>query len=356
MRAAHLLSGGVDSSLALKLMLESGYDAKAYYLKVWLEDELSFLGNCPWEEDIEFARKVCDYLNVPLEIINMQAEYLENIVDYTLKELKAGRTPSPDVMCNKHIKFGEFFKKIGDSFDVASSGHYATIEEKSGKYYLKESVDKVKDQTYFLTYLSQEQLSKIYFPIGSYTKSEVRNLADEYGLPSKSRPDSQGICFLGKIAYNDFIKFHLGEKSGEIVEMETGRILGKHKGYWYHTIGQRHGLGLSGGPWFVAKKDIEDNTVFVSKVKFGDSVQRRSLILNNINWIPELPSGKEFQIKLRHGPNKVNCELISISPSRAFITLEEPDQGIAAGQFGIIYKNGYCFGGGVIELNSENYD
>jgi tRNA-specific 2-thiouridylase len=353
MKVAVLLSGGVDSSVALCLLKERGYDVTAFYLKIWRGDELAFLGECPWEEDLEYARAVCSSLGVPLEIINMQTEYLNTVVEYTITELKAGRTPSPDIMCNRHIKFGQFFNKIDSSFEKVASGHYAQIEEKEGKFYLKESPDAVKDQTYFLTYLSQSQLSKIIFPIGQYTKPQVRQLAKQFELPTSNRKDSQGICFLGKIKYNDFIKFHLGELTGEIRELETGLKLGSHNGYWFHTIGQRTGLRLSGGPWYVVRKDIGNNLIYVSKNNQTENIPHDKFNALNINWIPNDLGSTELLVKLRHGPVKNSCRIERISDNKVKVYLAQPDQGISSGQFAIFYRNGYCYGGGVIELVEE---
>ncbi|MBX3042632.1 MAG: tRNA 2-thiouridine(34) synthase MnmA [Candidatus Kapabacteria bacterium] len=349
MKVAVLLSGGVDSSVALCLLKEQGYDVTAFYLKIWLEDELAFLGECPWEEDLKYARSVCDSLGVKLEIINMQAEYLNTVVEYTISELKAGRTPSPDIMCNRHIKFGQFFGKIDSSYEKVASGHYAQIEENNRKFYLKESPDAVKDQTYFLTYLNQEQLSKIIFPIGKFTKPQVRELANRFALPTSGRKDSQGICFLGKIKYNDFIKFHLGELEGEIREIETNKILGNHKGYWFHTIGQRTGLGLSGGPWYVVRKNIENNIIYVSRDNQTEKIPHNIFNSRDVNWIPESPEAINLKVKLRHGPVKNDCSIDYISNGKVRVNLATPDQGISAGQFSIFYKDGYCLGGGVIE-------
>lgn len=350
MRIAVLLSGGVDSSLALTLLKNEGHDVEAFYLKIWLEDELAFLGNCPWEEDISYARSLCDKLGVPLHLVNMQQEYLDTVVEYTVNELTRGRTPSPDIMCNKMVKFGLFLRKIPEGFDKVASGHYAQIEERNGSFYLKQSPDPVKDQTYFLTYLSQQQLSGILFPVGGFVKGEVRALAEKFDLPAKNRKDSQGICFLGKIKYNDFIKFHLGDKPGDIVEYETGKILGRHKGYWYHTIGQRQGLGLSGGPWYVASKDIDNNIVYISNNYQTVLVPRDKLIVKDINWIPEAPASMDLKVKLRHGPNKYNCRVGLKEAGEAIVTLGQKDQGIAPGQFAIFYDGDYCVGGGVIGL------
>lgn len=177
MKVAVLLSGGVDSSVALRLLKDEGYDVTAFYLKIWLQDEFSFLGDCPWEEDLNFATAVCKQASVPLEILPLQTEYWENVVSYTISEIKEGRTPNPDMFCNRLIKFGEFYKKIDSSYEKVASGHYARVEKLSDKYLLKTSPDPVKDQTYFLAYLTQSQLSRALFPIGKYTKKQVRELA-----------------------------------------------------------------------------------------------------------------------------------------------------------------------------------
>lgn len=353
MKIAVLLSGGVDSSVALHLLHREGHELTAYYLKIWLEDETSFLGECPWEEDLEYARAVCNQLNVPLKVINMQREYYDTVVDYTLTELRAGRTPSPDIQCNKQVKFGKFFDKIDDSFDKVASGHYAQVEEENGIFKLKRSPDAIKDQTYFLTYLDQAQLSRIIFPLGNYTKSQVRELADEFELPNAKRHDSQGICFLGKIKYNDFVKFHLGTKEGSIVNIENNEKLGTHNGYWFHTIGQRSGLGLSGGPWYVARKDHEHNVIYVSHNPIGEDIPKDNFYAREVNWISGRPASNrklELKTKIRHGAFMYDSELDLITPNRAHVKLSKPDQGISEGQYSIFYDGQYCLGGGIIEL------
>ena len=248
MKVAVLLSGGVDSSVALHLARRGGaQDITAFYLKIWLEDELAFLGDCPWEEDLKYARAVCEQAGVPLQVVAMQSEYQERVVSYVVRELKAGRTPSPDILCNQWIKFGLFFEKLDPSFDKVVSGHYAQVEERNGEFLLKRAPDPVKDQTYFLSRLSQAQLSRLWFPVGHLQKNEVRQLAQELHLPNRERRDSQGICFLGKIKYPEFVRFHLGEKEGAIINLDSGAQVGTHKGVWFHTVGQRKGLGLGGG-------------------------------------------------------------------------------------------------------------
>src|SRR6185436_1064760 len=220
--------------------------------------------DCPWEDDLKYARAVCEQAGVPLRVVPLQTEYQEKIVSHVVTELKAGRTPSPDILCNQWIKFGLFLDKIEPGFDKVASGHYGQVEEKDGLFWLKRSPDPVKDQTYFLSRLSQEQLGRILFPIGHLTKLEVREAAHRMALPNMDRPDSQGICFLGKIKYPEFVRFHLGEKTGDIIDIATGKKLADHKGVWFHTVGQRKGLGMGGGPWYVVKKDMDKNIVYVA--------------------------------------------------------------------------------------------
>ncbi len=366
MNIAVLLSGGVDSSVALRLLQEQGHTVTAFYLKIWLEDELAFLGECPWEEDLKYARAVCEQAHVPLEILSMQKEYFEKVVSYTIAEVKAGRTPNPDVMCNNHVKFGLFFEKIQNNypnatFDKVASGHYAQIEikqdeQKNSTYYLKRSPDPIKDQTYFLARLSQHQLSRIVFPIGHLHKSKVRELAQKYDLPNKDRKDSQGICFLGKFKYNEFLKHYLGEKKGDLIEFETGKKLGTHTGFWYFTIGQRSGIMLSGGPWFVVKKDTETNAIYISKTYYEPAKSRDTFRITDLNWFSnEAPAAPSFDnglgVKIRHGEKIYPVTLEPIDSTHAKVHISGSDQGLAAGQFAVFYKEDLCLGSGVITEN-----
>jgi len=348
MKIAVLLSGGVDSSVALRLLQEEGHDITAFYLKIWLQDEFSFLGDCPWEEDLEYARGVCKQAGVPLEVLPLQDEYWEHVVSYTISEIKEGRTPNPDIFCNKLIKFGQFYDKIDDSFEKVASGHYATVENVNGIYKLKRSPDPVKDQTYFLAYLTQQQLSRALFPLGKYEKKEVRNFAEKFNLPNKNRKDSQGICFLGQIKFNEFVKHHLGEIKGDIIEVETDEKKGEHNGYYFYTIGQRSGLGLSHGPWYVVDKDVKKNIVYISKE--NKSERSRSIFeVGKFNWINNVrPDKDELLVKIRHGARFYECNLNFLNDEKAKVELATPDQGIAPGQFAVFYDDQACLGGGVI--------
>lgn len=404
MKIAMLISGGVDSSVSLRLLKDAGHDITAFYLKIWLEDELSFLGECPWEEDIEYVSRVCREAGVPFEVVPFQKEYWERVVSYVIEEARLGRTPNPDVFCNAWIKFGVFYDRFGKDFDKVATGHYAQVEERDfpkatfsvppgltsapggreisltrrhpeeisrtgsissdkqentekilsenrheKEFLLKKSPDPVKDQTYFLSRLTQEQLSKALFPIGKYRKEEVRELARTYDLPNAERKDSQGICFLGAVAFDKFLEHYLGTKEGDIVDMKTGKKIGRHRGYWFHTIGQRRGLGLSGGPWYVAAKDMTSNTVFVSNAWRSEEMERRNFALREFGWISGVPSEKtRLSVKIRHGAKEYPCDIAFGGQGNVTVKLDGSDRGIASGQIAALYDGEYCLGGGII--------
>lgn len=349
MKIAVLLSGGVDSSVSLRLLHEQGHQLEAFYLKIWLEDELAYLGQCPWEEDLAYAQAVCDQIGIKLHIVPLQKEYWEHVVSYTISEVRQGRTPSPDLLCNQRIKFGCFLEHIDDSYEKIATGHYARNEFIDGKWRLKKAVDPVKDQTYFLAYLSQEQLDRLVFPIGGFMKSQVRELAERYQLPNKARKDSQGICFLGKIKFSEFVRHHLGSNPGDLVEFETGRVLGRHDGFWYHTVGQRKGLGLSGGPWFVVKKDVAANIVYISRQYHDEHLARNKFDVESIHWINGTPqSTDKMQIKVRHGEHVYNAQVLLHDENKASVGIDGNDQGLAPGQFAVFYQDDICLGCAVI--------
>jgi tRNA-specific 2-thiouridylase len=269
------------------------------------------------------------------------------VVRYAIEELSAGRTPSPDVLCNQRIKFGAFLDEIGSDFERVASGHYARIERRDGMVVLKRGVDPVKDQTYFLSHLSCHQLARAEFPVGGLAKSEVRAFAKKLGLPNRDRPDSQGICFLGKIKYRDFVRHHLGEREGEIVERATGRVLGTHNGYWFHTVGQRSGLRLSHGPWFVEGKDVERNIVYVAHGERADAAASDSFAVERLHWIAGPPARRDLEVRVRHG-REVYPARIDVGPERGTVSLERTVRGIAPGQFAVFYEGEVCLGGATI--------
>lgn len=349
MKIAVLISGGVDSSVALRLLKEQGHELEAFYLKIWLEDELAYLGDCPWQEDLAYAQAVCDQAGVPLHVMSLQEEYWSEVVSYTIAEVKAGRTPSPDILCNQRIKFGCFLQNIDKSYDKVATGHYASITQEGDTWILQKAKDPIKDQTYFLSYLSQAQLSRLVFPLGDLLKSEVRELAQKFDLPNQARKDSQGICFLGKIKFSDFVKHHLDVMPGDLIEFETGKKLGTHEGFWYHTIGQRKGLGLGGGPWFVVKKDIKNNIVYISNQYYSDEKQRDSFVTSAIHWLSgQAPDKRDLQVKVRHGAHLYNCTLTDMPDNMILVQLDASDQGLAPGQFAVFYDGQACLGSAVI--------
>ena len=350
MNIASLLSGGVDSSVVVHLLKESGYTPTLFYIKIGMDDDE--LLHCSSEEDIEMASLIAKKYGCKLEIIDLHKDYWDNVVAYTIDKVRKGFTPNPDVMCNKLIKFGVFEQRVGYQFDKTATGHYAHTIEENGMTYLATALDPVKDQTDFLAQINHLQVSKLMFPLGRLMKNEVRLIAEKAGLPSAKRQDSQGICFLGKVNYNDFIRRYLGEKEGPIVEFETGKVLGRHKGYWFHTVGQRKGLGLSGGPWYVIKKDIEANIVWASRGFEVAAAYGNEFNVNDFHFITANPwtdQPVDITFKIRHTPD-FTSGTVEKTDSGYRILSSEPLQGIAPGQFGVIYDKDHriCIGSGEI--------
>ncbi|MDE7380942.1 MAG: tRNA 2-thiouridine(34) synthase MnmA [Muribaculaceae bacterium] len=371
MRIAVLVSGGVDSAVVVDRLVKEGHDLSLFYIRIGMDNGE---GDCSAEEDIEICTLLSKKYNLPLEIISLHEEYWEYVMSYTLATVKKGLTPHPDMMCNKIIKFGFFEQRKGHEFDKTATGHYASVKEYGGRLFLATATDPVKDQTDFLAQISYDQLSHLMFPLGEFPKETVRSMAREAVLPNAARKDSQGICFLGKINYADFIKRHLGEKKGPVVEIETGKKIGEHKGYWFYTIGQRKGLGLSGGPWFVVRKNVRDNVVYVSKGYTTPKQYGRNLPVEEMNWIsynpfdtdnlnPELlrlaPSdfddnGKYVLIsfKNRHTPEFIDGKMRQLPDGSYVVESEKDVQGIAPGQFVIVYSRDrrFCLGSGMITI------
>lgn len=353
MRIAVLISGGVDSAVVVHLLHEQGHDLHLFYIRIGMEDDEDL--TCTAEEDIEICRLIAHRYGLPFEVIDLQKEYWDNVMAYALDTVQKGLTPNPDIMCNRVIKFGYFERMRGHEFDKTATGHYASVETQEGISYLCTAVDPVKDQTDFLSRITQEQLSHLLFPLGALPKAEVRRIASEIQLPNANRKDSQGICFLGKINYNDFLRKKLGERPGPIIEIETGKKIGTHKGYWYHTIGQRKGLGLSGGPWFVVRKNIRDNAIYVSKGADTKKQYGKSFEITEVHWISGNPLGegettRPISFKNRHNPYFMKGVLTKLSEERYRIDSETDVQGIAPGQFASLYSpdNKYCLGSGII--------
>jgi tRNA-specific 2-thiouridylase len=356
MNIAALVSGGVDSSVVVHQLKEMGYDPTIFYIRIGMEDENGYMG-CTAEEDIEITSFVAKKYGLKMETVSLQKEYWDNVVEYVIRTVRNGLTPNPDVMCNRLIKFGSFIDKYGYEFDKIATGHYAQTYFENGKHYLGTALDPVKDQTDFLAQITYSQVSRLMFPIGHLMKSQVREIAVSQNLPSASRKDSQGICFLGKINYNDFIKRYLGEKEGKIIEKETGKILGTHRGFWFHTIGQRKGLGLGGGPWYVVAKDSAENIVYVSQGYDVETQYGKTVPLDDFNFITENPWGDftdpvDITFKIRHTPDFTKGKLYNEGNGSYRIESEDKIQGIAPGQYGVIYDPAHriCYGSGVIRI------
>ena len=355
MRIAVLVSGGVDSAVVVHKLFHEGHDLHLFYIRISNDNGE---GECSYEEDIEMCSLIASKYNLPLTEVSLHQEYWDYVMNYALQTVKKGLTPHPDMMCNKIIKFGFFEDKWGKDFDKTATGHYASIRKDENGYFLCTAQDPVKDQTDFLAQLSQTQLSHLLFPLGDMPKSMVREIAKEAKLPNASRKDSQGICFLGKINYKDFIKRHIGEKLGDVIDIETNKKIGTHSGYWFYTIGQRKGLGLGGGPWFVVKKDVDTNIIFVSKGYDTPLQYGKEINLVEPNWITFDPFSQEINslniaFKIRHVP-EFHTGILSKNPIDNSLKLSSDQniQGIAPGQYAIFYTPDMkiCLGSALITL------
>ena len=347
MNIAALISGGVDSAVVVHLLCEQGYKPDLFYIKIGMDGDEDL--TCTAEEDIELCTATARKYGLSLNIIDLHRQYWDNVVAYAIDKVKRGLTPNPDVMCNKLIKFGCFEQEAGHLYDKTATGHYASILEKDGKIWLGTAQDPVKDQTDFLAQIDYLQISKLMFPLGGLMKNEVRDIARIAKLPSAQRKDSQGIC------YNEFLRRFLGEKEGDIIEMETGKRIGTHKGYWFHTIGQRKGLGLSGGPWFVIRKDVEANVLYVSRGYDTQWQYGREFKIHDFHFITENPwlHNQEVDVtfKIRHTPEFMKGKLIREGEIYRIVSSENL-QGIAPGQFGVVYDEAsrICIGSGEIGI------
>ena len=354
-KIAVLLSGGVDSSVVVYEMARMGLHPDCFYIKIGPEEEEEW--DCTSEEDLEMATAVASRYGCKLQVIDCHKEYWDGVTKYTMDKVRNGFTPNPDVMCNRLIKFGAFEEKVGHKYDKIATGHYGRIIEKDGKCWLGVAKDPVKDQTDFLAQLSGVEISRMILPLGDLMKEDVRRIANEARLPQAKRKDSQGICFLGKINYNDFLRKFLGEQEGKVIDIETNRIVGTHKGFWFHTIGQRKGLGLSGGPWFVVKKNVRKNVVFVAhgwdtQLQYGHVFRLADFhAITEPLPINEGDAPMEISFKVRHVDHFMDGT-IERDAEGYIVRSPEPIQGIAPGQFGCIYdrEKTICWGSGEISV------
>ncbi len=350
------MSGGVDSSVAALLLLEQGYQVEGLFMKNWEEDDGTEY--CTAKEDLADAQAVCNKLGITLHNANFAAEYWDNVFEHFLHEYKAGRTPNPDVLCNREIKFKAFLdyaKQLGA--DLIATGHYVRKKQTDGSTYLLKGLDDNKDQSYFLCAVIEEQLAQTLFPVGELEKPEVRALAEKHDLLTHDKKDSTGICFIGERRFNDFLETYLPGQPGNI-EDSDGNVLGQHKGLMYHTLGQRQGLGIGGikdqqeAPWYVASKDLNRNVLVVVQGNENPLLFSNQLTCTEISWInqKEPPLPLQCYAKVRYRQKDQACTLLK-EDSVYRVIFEEPQRSVTPGQFIVFYQDDVCLGGGVIETS-----
>ena len=353
MRVVVGISGGVDSSVAAYILKQQGYDVVGLFMINWDADD----GQCTAMEDYEDVKRVCDKIGIPYFSVNYAKEYYERVFTYFLDEYKKGRTPNPDVLCNREIKFGPFLEKAKAlGADMIATGHYAKTFQKDGKTYLAKASDLTKDQSYFLNQLSQKQLSSVIFPLADITKKEVREIAKKLELSTAEKKDSTGICFIGERNFKKFLKQYLPAQSGEIRTLDE-KVVGHHDGLMYYTIGQRRGLNLggthdgNGERWFVLKKDLEKNVLYVSQGECQELFSN-GLYATDFNWIPEEPKENEFECfaKFRYRQPDQAVKVTVLEDRKIKVDFKEKQRAITEGQFVVLYdKDGVCYGGGIID-------
>ncbi len=365
------LSGGVDSSVSAALLKKQGYDVTGVFIKVWQPEFVK----CNWREDRLDAMRVCAKLDIPFKDLDLEEEYKKEVFDYMISEYKEGRTPNPDVMCNKSIKFGGFLKwALKNGADYVATGHYCrkapnskfqitknyfsflhSRECKNEIYQLLAGEDNNKDQSYFLWTLTQDQLKHILFPIGHLKKPKVRRLAKKIGLLTATKKDSQGLCFVGMVEMKDFLKRFLPEKKGNVLN-EKGEIIGQHDGAYYYTVGQRHGFLVTkktpeDKPYFVVSKNITQNTLTVSNSEALLLNDRKEVEIVGVNWIDgEVPDeNKKYQARIRYRQSLQSCKILSSSATKnVMVVFDENQKAVSGGQSIVIYDGDVCLGGGII--------
>ena len=347
------MSGGVDSSLAAALLVEQGYDVTGIYMRNWSQDLPGF--KCPWAQDLADAERVAVMLGIDLEVWDYEAEYKRDVVDYLVNSYQNGFTPNPDVMCNEKIKFGIFAKAAFEKgADFIATGHYARVqldEDPQAPAHLLRAADEHKDQTYFLWRVSGDVLKRVLFPIGDIPdKATVRDMAAERGLETAEKPDSDGICFIGPVGIQQFLLSQIERKPGDIVELETGKVLGHHEGAFLFTVGQRKGLDLGGGPArYVVRTDIAGNTVYVTANKDCPELWTQEFTLTSCRWVcGTAPKPARYLIRSRH-TRKLEEALVEPTENGATrVVFDEPVRTVAPGQAVSVYDGFECLGGGII--------
>jgi len=350
------MSGGVDSSVSAALLKERGYDVTGVFIKVWQPEFLPAQAGfeCTWRQDRLDAMRVCAKLDIPFLTLNLEKEYKKEVVDYMIDEYKAGRTPNPDVMCNKYIKFGGFFDfAMKRGADFVATGHYARVKNTKGKTQLLAGRDKNKDQSYFLWTLTQKQLQKTLFPIGDIDKPQVRKLAEKFGLSTAVKKDSQGLCFIGKIDMKDFLKNYIKEKKGNVIN-EKGEVVGEHDGAFYLTIGQRHGFRITkkspdDAPYYIVGKNIAKNMITVSQNQKKILESESKIVgLKNVSWTAGEPDlSKKYSARIRYRAPLEACAIKKFG-NAIELHFKDPQKAVTEGQSAVIYDKDICLGGGII--------
>ncbi|MCU0660646.1 MAG: tRNA 2-thiouridine(34) synthase MnmA [Candidatus Pacebacteria bacterium] len=348
------LSGGVDSSVTAALLQKAGYAVVGVFIKVWQPDFIE----CTWREERRDAMRVAAHLGIPFLTFDLEKEYKQGVADYMIREYERGRTPNPDVMCNKEVKFGAFLEKaLAMGADFVATGHYARggIDPKSGKHMLKTGSDTEKDQSYFLWTLKQEQLSRILFPVGALKKPEVRKYAGAFELPTETKKDSQGVCFLGKLDMKEFLKHYIVAQKGPVLDM-SGKIIGSHEGAVFYTIGERHGFVISekhsdDAPLYIVAKDIKNNTITVASrqtvMQKKDSISE--IDIESINWIAQAPKvGDRVFARFRYRQELLPCIITSLKERSVVVSCTATQEVISPGQSIVFYDGDICLGGGII--------
>ena len=349
------LSGGVDSSVAAYLLQKQGYDVQALFMKNWEEDDEEEY--CSAAVDLKDSTNICDTLGIPLHTRNFSSEYWDKVFSYFLDEYRLGRTPNPDIICNKEIKFKTFLDQALEmGANHIATGHYARVKYLDGYYRLLKAKDTNKDQTYFLYALNQQQLSKSWFPLGDLTKPEVRQIAEKAGFSNYSKKDSTGICFIGERKFKEFLSRYLPSQPGEMRTPE-GELVGHHDGLMFHTLGQRQGLGIggskdgSGEAWYVLGKDLKNNILIVGQGHDHPMLFQKQLIATQLNWISGRPTRTSFSCmaKTRYRQQEQACVISQLDEHTCKVDFDEDQRAITPGQSVVFYLNEECLGGGVIQ-------
>jgi tRNA-specific 2-thiouridylase len=345
------MSGGVDSSVAALLLKQQGYDVVGIFMKNW--DDTDENGVCTATEDYEDVIRVCNQLDIPYYAVNFEKQYWDKVFTYFLEEYKAGRTPNPDVMCNKEIKFKAFLDHaMSLGADYLATGHYAQVRENNGTYEMLRGVDQNKDQTYFLNQLTQDVLAKVMFPLGHIDKKQVRKIAEENGLATAKKKDSTGICFIGERNFKEFLSEYLPAQPGNMETLD-GEVKGKHDGLMYYTLGQRQGLGIGGAgdPWFVVGKNVEDNILYVGQGFHHEALYSDGLIATKANWTSGYKPENAFECtaKFRYRQDDSKVTVYPLDDGRYKVMFHEPERAITPGQAVVFYQDEVCLGGATID-------